>query len=112
MTEDRTARGSGDDEINDGKGKWRHEETDSIVNPEAAERRASRTRNELRHKIPNRVRKHREDNAADDVPSTDIEVREPSFKERQDKLEDHQDESKDDESVYDERQLRPFQRLD
>src|SRR5258707_7772864 len=111
MTEDRAARGSGDDVINNSKGKRRHEETDSIVNPEAAERGAPRAGDELRHKIPDRVRKHREDNAADDVPSTDIEVREPSFKERQDKLEDHQNEGKDDESVYDERKLRPLQRL-
>src|ERR1700724_505714 len=111
MTVDRAARGSGDDVIGDSKGKRRHEETDSIVNPEAAERRASRTRNELRHKISNWVGKHREDNAADDVPGTDVEVREPSFKEGQHKLEDHENEGKDDESVYDERKLRPLQRL-
>src|SRR2546427_11243535 len=111
MTEDRTARGSGDHVIGDGNRKRRHEQTNSIVNPEAAERCAPRAWNELRHKIPNRVGKHREDNATDDVPSTDIEVREPSFKERQDKLEDHQNEGKDDESVYDERKLRPLKRL-
>ena len=65
----------------------------------------------LRLEIPNRVGKHREDNAADDVPTTDIEIREPSFKEREDKLEGHQNEGKDDESSYDERKLRPLQRL-
>src|SRR6266403_3373072 len=111
MTEDGTARGSGDDVIGDGKGKRRHVETHSIVNPQAAERRAPRTGNELGHKIPDRVRKHCEDNAANDVPGTDVEVREPSFKEWQDKLEDHQNEGKDHESVYDERKLRPLQRL-
>src|SRR5712664_212984 len=111
MTEDRTARGSGDNVISDSKSKRRHEETHSIVNPEAAERCALRAGNELRHKIPNRVGEHREDNAAYDVPSTDIEVRETSFKKRQDKLEDQQDEGKDDESVYDKRKLRPLQRL-
>src|SRR6266436_5151272 len=111
MTGDRTARGSGDDVISDRNGKRRYVETHSIVNPEAAEGCAPRPGNEPRHKIPNRVGKHREDNAADDVPTTDIEIREPSFKERQDKLEDHQNEGKDDESSYDERKLRPFQWL-
>src|SRR5260221_11726249 len=99
MTEDRAARGSGDDVINNSKGKRRHEETDSIVNPEAAERGAPRAGDELRHKIPNREGKHRENNAADDVPSTDIEVREPSFKKRQDKLEDNQNEDEHNRSV-------------
>src|SRR5216684_8777247 len=111
MTVDRTARGSGDDVIRDGKGKRRHEETHSIVNPEAAEGCAPCTGNKLRHKVPNRVGKHREDNAADDVPAADIEIREPSFKEREDKLESHQNEGKDGESSYDERKLRPLQRL-
>src|ERR1700737_4752709 len=111
MTVDRAARGSGDDVIGDSKGKRRHEETDSIVNPEATERRASRTGNELRHKISNRVGKHREDNAADDVPGTDVEVREPNFKEGQDKLEDPETEGEDDERVYDERKICPLQRL-
>src|SRR5258708_30564850 len=111
MTGDRTARGSGDDVISDGNGKRRYVETHSIVNPEAAEGCAPRPGNEPRHKIPNRVGKHREDNAADDVPTTDIEIREPSFKEREDKFEDHQNECQDDESSHDERKLRPLQRL-
>src|SRR6266481_5799706 len=102
MTVDRTARGSWNNVVSHSKGKRRYEETHSIVNPESAERRAPRAGNELRHKIPDRVGQHREDNAANDVPSTDVEVREPSFKEWQDKLEDHQDEGQDDESVYDE----------
>src|SRR5216684_7929504 len=111
MTVDRTARGSGDDVISDGKGKRRHEEAHGIVNPEAAEGRALSAGNEFRHKIPHRVGKHREDNSADGVPSTDIKVREPGFKEWQDKLEDHQNEGKDDESVDNERKLGPFERL-
>src|SRR5258706_6595897 len=111
MTGDRTARGSGDDVISDRNRKRCYVETHSIVNPEAAEGCAPRAGNEPRHKIPNRIGKHREDNAADDVPSADIEIREPSFKERQDKLEGHQNEGKDDERSYDERKLRPLQRL-
>src|SRR6267143_2987327 len=111
MTKARTARGSGDEVRRDGNGKRRHEEPHGIVNPEAAESCAPGTRNELRDKIPNRVGKHREDNAADDVPAADIEVREPSFKERQDKLEDDQNEGEDDESIDDERKLRPLQWL-
>src|SRR5258707_13426649 len=111
MTGDRTARGSGDDVISDRNGKRRYVETHSIVNPEAAEGCAPHPGNEPRHKIPNRVGKHREDNAADDVPTTDIEIREPSFKEREDKFEDHQNEGQDDESSHDERKLRPLQRL-
>src|SRR5216684_8992221 len=105
MTVDRTARGSGDDVIRDGNGKRRHIETHGIVNPETAERCAPRAGNELRHKIPDRVGEHCEGDAADNVPSTDIQVGEPSFQEWQDKLEDHQNEGKDDESVYDERKL-------
>src|SRR5260221_13828044 len=111
MTEDRAARGSGDDVINNSKGKRRHEETDSIVNPESAERGAPRAGDELRHKIPNREGKHRENNPAEDVPSTDIEGREPTFKESQDKLEDHQNDGENDKSVNDERTPRPFQRM-
>src|SRR5882672_1825899 len=111
MTEDRSARGGGDDVVGNGEGKRRHIEADRIVNPEAAERCATRTGNELGYKIPDRIGKHREDNAADNVPSTDIKVGEPSFKEWQDKLEDHQNEGEDDERVYDEWKLRPFQRL-
>src|SRR2546430_14514874 len=61
--------------------------------------------------MPDRIGKHREDNAADNVPSTDIQIGEPSFKKWQDKLEDHQNEGKDDESVHDEWKLCPLQRL-
>src|SRR5438445_4184209 len=111
MTGDRTARGSGDDVISDRNGKRRYVETHSIVNPQAAEGRAPRAGNEPRHKIPNRVGKHREDNAADDVPSADIEIRKTSFEERQDKLEGHQNEGNDHDSSYDERKFRPLQRL-
>src|SRR5882724_4773188 len=111
MTVNRTASGSGDDVIRDGNGKRGHEETHGIVNPEAAEGGAPRTGNELRHEIANRIGKHGEDNAADDVPPTDIEIREPSFHEWQDKLEDHQNEGENDESVYDKWELSPLQRL-
>src|SRR5229473_208017 len=111
MTENRATGGCGDDVVRDGNSKRRHKKTHCIVNPEAAERCAPRTGNELGYKIADRIGKHREDNAADNVPSTDIEVGEPSFKKRQDKLEDHQHEGKDDESVYDKRKLRPLQRL-
>src|SRR5207245_7226922 len=45
------------------------------------------------------------------VPSTDIQIGEPSFKKWQDKLEDHQNEGEDDEGVHDEWKLRPLQRL-
>src|SRR6266446_4017571 len=108
MTEDRATGGCGDNVVSDGGSKGRHEQTNSVVNPEAAKRSAPRPGNELRHEIANRIGKHREDNATDNVPGTDIQVGEPSFKEWQDKLEDHQNESKDDESVYDERKLRPL----
>ena len=81
------------------------------MNPETAERCAPRTGNQLGYKIPDRIGKHREDNAADNVPSTDIQIGEPSFKKWQDKLEDHQNEGEDDEGVHDEWKLRPLQRL-
>src|SRR5260370_10817052 len=106
MTEDRAARGCGNDVVRDGDSKRRDVEAHSIVNPEAAKRCAPRTGNELRHEIANRIGKHREDNAADDVPGTDIQIGEPSFKKWQDKLEDHQNEGKDDENDYDESKLR------
>src|ERR1700756_1225775 len=60
---------------------------------------------------PPGVRKHQKDNAADNVPAADIQVREPSSKKWQDELEDHQDKGKDDECGNDERKLRPLQRL-
>src|SRR6266403_4705288 len=111
MTEDRATGSCGDNVVSDGGSKGRHEETNSVVNPETAERCAPRSRNELGYKIPDRIGKHREDNAADNVPGTDIQIGEQSFKKWQDKLEDHQNEGKDDESVYDEGKLRPLQRL-
>src|SRR3982075_1856013 len=111
MTEDRATGGCGDYVVSDGGSKGRHEQTNSVVNPETAERCAARTGNQLRYKIPDRIGKHGENNAADNVPGTDIQIGEPSFKKWQDKFEGHQNESKDDESVYDERKLSPFQRL-
>src|ERR1700704_3508941 len=110
MTEDRATGGCGDNVVSDGGSKGRHEQTNSVVNPEAAERCAPRTGNELGYKIPDRIGKHRENNAADDVPSADVKICEPSFKEGQDELEDHHNEGKDNESVYDEWKLRPLQR--
>src|SRR5258708_7424994 len=111
MTEDWTARSGRDYVVSDGGSKGRHEQTNSVVNPETAERCAPRTGNQLGYKIPDRIGKHREDKAADNIPGADIQVGEPGFKKRQDKLEDNQNEGKDDESVYDERKLRPLQRL-
>src|SRR5216684_49503 len=111
MTEDWTARSCRDYVVSDGGSKGRHEQTNSVVNPETAERCAPRTGNQLGYKIPDRIGKHREDNAADNVPATYIQVGESSFKKWQDKLEDHQNESNDDESVYDEWKLSPLQRL-
>src|SRR5882724_3168332 len=111
MTEDRAARGCGDNVVSNGGGKGRHEETNSVVNPKTAERCAPRTGNELGYKIPDRIGKHREDNAADSVPGTDVQIGEPGPKKWQDKLEDHQNEGKNDESVHDEWELRPLQRL-
>src|SRR5882762_4822516 len=111
MTEDRATGGCGDNVVSDGGSKGRHEQTNSVVNPETAERCAPRSRNELGYKIPDRIGKHREDNAADNVPGTDIQIGEPSFKKWQDKLEDHQNEGKDDESVYVEWKLGPLERL-
>src|SRR5579862_4092154 len=111
MTEDRAARGGRDHVISNRDRKWRYEEADSIVNPEAAERRSPRPRNQLRYDVPHRVRKHREDNAADDVPTADVKIGEPSSKNWKDEFENHQNESEDDEGVYDEGKLRPLQRL-
>src|SRR5258708_25232060 len=111
MTEDWTARSCRDYVVSDGGSKGRHEQTNSVVNPETAECCAPRAGNELWYKIPDWIGKHREDNAADNVPGTDIQVGEPSFKEWQDKLENHQNEGEDDESVDDEWKLRPLQRL-
>src|SRR5579864_5782657 len=111
MTEDRAAGGCGNNVVGDGESKRRHEEADSIVNPEAAECCAPRTGDKVRYNVPHGVRKHREDNAADNVPAADIQVREPSSKKWQDELEDHQDKGKDDECSDDERKLRPLQWL-
>src|SRR2546430_4789789 len=77
MAEDGTASGRGYDVIRDGHSKRRHVQTNSIVNPKAAEGCTLRTGNEFWHKIPDRVSKQRKDNPADDVPGTDIEMREP-----------------------------------
>src|SRR3982074_996338 len=111
MTKDGATSGCGNDVVSDGKGEWRHVEAHGIVNPEAAEGCAPRTGNQLGYKIPDRISKHREDNAADNVPGTDIQVGEPSFEKWQDELKDHQNEGKHDESVNDERELSPLQRL-
>src|SRR6266851_190721 len=83
MTEYRAARGCGDYVVSDGDSKRRHEEADGIMNPETAERCAPRAGNELRYKIPDRIGEHCEGDAADNVPSTDIQVGEPSFQECQ-----------------------------
>src|SRR4029077_16237016 len=111
MTEDRAASGRGDDVVGDGKGERRYIETNGIVNPESAEGCAPRTGNEFGYKISDRVGQHRKDNATDDVPSADIQVWEPGSEKWHDKLEDHQNEGKDDESAYHERNLCPLQRL-
>ena len=111
VAEDGTARGRGNHVIGDGERKGRHVQADSVVNPETTEGCASRTGNQFGHKVPDRVGKHREDDAADDVPRADIEVREPGPEERQDELEDHQNEGEDDESVHHERKLGPFKWL-
>src|SRR6266403_3857674 len=111
MTEDRATGSCGDNVVSDGGSKGRHEETNSVVNPETAERCAPRSRNELGYKIPDRIGKDGEGNAADNVPGTDIEIGEPSFKKWQDKFEGHQSDGEDDESVYDEGKLRPLPRL-
>src|SRR5579864_8209064 len=111
MTVDRTARGSRDDVVSDGDSKRRHEQADSIVNPEPAECCAPRTGDKVRYDVPHGVRKHREDNAADNVPAADIQVRGPSSKKWQDELEDHQDKRKHDECSDAERKLRPLQWL-
>src|SRR5260370_28195027 len=111
MAEDGALRGGGNYVVGDGESKRRHEEADSIVNPEAAECCAPRTGNKVRYNVPHGVRKHREDNAADNVPAAYIQIGEPSSKKWQDELEDHQDKGKDDECSDDEWKLRPFQRL-
>src|SRR6202035_857704 len=111
MTEDRAARGCGDHVISNGESQWGHEEADSIVNPQAAEGCAPRPGNKVRDDVPHGVRQHGKDNAANNVPAADIQIREPSSKKWQDELEDHQDKGKDDECSDDERKLRPLQRL-
>src|SRR5579864_5516976 len=111
MTVDRSARGSRDHVISNGESKWRYEEADSIVNPQAAECCAPRPGNKIRYNVPHGVRKHREDNAANNVPAADVQVGESSSKKWQDELEDHQDKGKDDECSDDERKLRPLQWL-
>src|ERR1700686_1603116 len=97
MTEDGSPRGCGNYVVGDGESKRRHEEAYCVVNPEAAECCAARTGNKVRYNVPQGVRKHREDNAANNVPAADIQVGEPSSKKWQDELEDHQDKGKDDE---------------
>src|ERR1700738_3886256 len=89
MTENRAARGCGNYVVSNGDSEGRHEETNCVVNPEATERCAPRSRNDLGHKIPHRIGKHREDNAAADVPATDVQIGEPGLKKWEDKLEDH-----------------------
>jgi len=90
MTEDCATDRCGNDVVSDGDREWRDEESYGVVNPKATERCTSRARNKFWHEIADWVREQREDDATDDVPGTDIQVGEPSFKEWQDKLEDHQ----------------------
>src|SRR6266852_3834696 len=111
MTKDGATGDCGNDVVCDRDGEWRDVEADGVVNPKATERSASRTGNKLRHEIANRVGQQREDDAPDNVPTADIQVGEPSFKEGQDKLADHQNEGEDDESVHYQRELSPFERL-
>src|ERR1700732_3393550 len=80
MTEDRASRSCGDHVVGDGESKWRYKEADSIVNPETAECSPPRTGNKVSYNVSHRVRQHREDNAADNVPAADIQIREPSSK--------------------------------
>src|ERR1700730_18428409 len=109
MTEDGATGGGRNHVVRDGDSEWGDVEADGIVNPKATERSASRARNQCRHEIADRVGGQSEDDAADDVPRTDVQVGEPSLQEWQDELEDHQREGEDDERVDDERKLRPFQ---
>src|ERR1700687_5656453 len=111
MTEDGATGPGGNHVVCDGDGEWRDVEAAGVVYPKATERGASRARNQGRQEIADRVGKQREDDAADDVPRTDIQVGEPSFQEWQDELEDHEHERKNDERVHDERKLGPLQRL-
>src|SRR3977135_172078 len=90
MTEDGAAGRCGNDVVSDGDGEWGDVEADRIVDPEATERCAWRAGNELRHDIANRVGQQREDDAADNVPTADIQVGGPGFQERQEKPENHQ----------------------
>src|ERR1700728_4540629 len=111
MTEDGASGGCGDHVISNRQSKRRYKQADGIVNPEAAEGCTPRTGNKLRYNIAYWVGKHREDNAADDVPGAHIQIGEPSSKKWQDELEEHQNEGQDDEGVYHQRKLRPLQRL-
>src|SRR6266436_1846581 len=86
MTEDRPTDRCRNDVVSDGDGERGDEEAYGIVNPKPTERGASRAGNKFRHEIADRVGEQREDDATDDVPSTDIQVGQPSFKEWQDKL--------------------------
>src|ERR1700746_3615150 len=111
MAEDRAARSCGDHVISDREREGRHIQAYGIVNPQAAEGCTSRAGNKLGHNVSHRVGQHGEDDAANDVPRGDVEVRKRGFKEGQDELESHQNEGKDDEDVYDMGKLPPFERL-
>ena len=107
----RPPRRGGDHEVDDGQRQRRHEQSHGVVNPEAAERRAARPRNELRYDVAHRIGQQREDQAADDVPARHVKVFEPAREERREELHRRHQQGHDYDGVNDQRELGPFERL-
>ena len=108
---DRTARHSRNHVVGNGQGERRHVQPDGVVDPQAAEGRPERARQQLRREIPDWVCEQREDERANDVPARDEELAGADAQERRDELDHHQREREHDEHVDDPWKLRPLERL-
>ena len=107
----RAASGRGNHEIQYGESQRGYKESDSIVDPQSAERRARRTRNEFRHDVAHWIGKQGEHQSANDVPARHIEVGKAFAKERWQKLQRRQQECQHHEDIHKQRKLGPFQGL-
>ncbi len=81
------------------------------MNPQAAESRATRAGDELRHEVAHRIGEQREHQRADDVPAGDVQILEAAREEWRQKLDDRQHERQHDEHIDYQREFGPFERL-
>ncbi len=97
--------------VDDGKCQWRDEQPDRVVDPQAAERSATRPGDDFRQEVPHRVGEQREDEAADHIPARDVQRFHAPAEERRHELNRCEDEPDDDQDVNDRRELGPLERL-